>query len=71
MTIKEFISCNKGNKKFYLIPNIVSNQTFSEPFWKSGFEVSSLNSVPNEIVDKNVIKHWKEDEYLVIIWKNE
>lgn len=69
-TVKEFISEHKyENKPFYLIPNIVSNQTFREPYWKSGFETTLI--VPKELSDKKVIKSWHEDGMIVMIWKNE
>lgn len=72
MTVKEFMTKYKNEcKSFYLIPNVVSNQTFREPNWKYGFDIMIIGNLPIEVRDKKVLKHFKEDDKIIIIWKNE
>lgn len=72
MTVKEFmIKYKRKCKSFYLIPNILSNQTFNEPIWKYGFDISIVGNLPKEIEDREVVKSWKEDDKIIVIWKNE
>lgn len=69
MKVKDFIFNHKDeNKTFYLIPNIVVNQSFNTPYYLKGLDVT--NKAPIEIEDKNVVKSWIEDDKIIVIWKN-
>lgn len=71
MTVKEFMQKHKHeNKSFYLIPRLLKNQTFSEPYYLFGHSVSNIGSVNENIINKEVTKHWRDSDEYVIIWKN-
>lgn len=71
-TVRQFMMEHKEeNLPFYLTPNILSNQTFSEPRHHFGHEVFNIGSVNEEIIDKAVVKSWHEDDKIIIIWKKE
>lgn len=70
MLVKDFVKQHNG-ETFYFIPNILSNQTFSEPQHHYGHEISNIGSIHSEILNSNVCKSWKEDKKLIIIWEKE
>lgn len=69
-TVRECM-INHPNMSYYLIPNILLNQKFDEPKHLYGHEVTNINMVHKDIIDKKVIKTWIEDECKrIIVWEN-
>lgn len=69
MTVSEFISTNKVSK-LWLCPNRVSSGKLSIDPLLQGYECTST-TVPIELRDKEIDKHFIENKTECIIWHNE
>lgn len=68
-TVQEYVK-EHHYTKLWLCPSIVSNGKIGNPSWMSGYECSA-GTIPPEIRDKKVRKHYKENNIVCIIWEND
>lgn len=66
LSVEEFVKQRNLNK-LWLCPHEVSNGKVVNPPWLAGFECSP-STIPDEIKDRKVVKHFKENSTLCIIW---
>lgn len=68
MTVEQYI--NQSNKKrFWLCPNIVPHPTLGDDPILHGYECSP-QTIPEELKDKPVVKHFIDSNFECIIWEN-
>jgi hypothetical protein len=68
-TVKEVMISHRGSK-FWLCPNIVYTHKLGiDPLLQGIY--CSVNSVPEEIEDKEALEIYRENEVICIIWKNQ
>lgn len=75
VTVREYLEKNPS-KNIWLCPNEQSSCAISPVKWEYGMTYSSINGIPKEILDTELVKVWKETndsiigESTCIIWKN-
>lgn len=71
MNVKDFIEQNKHEKcTLWLCPSVVYNDSVNPKPLEQGLEFQNYGSIPTELLDKEVVKYWKEEEFNCVIWKN-
>lgn len=68
MTVQECI-LQSGKSKFWLCPSIVHNARFNAHPLLAGYECSK-GTIPEEISDREVTKHYSENGVECIFWDN-
>lgn len=72
MTLLEFCTQHKNDKETYwLCPNICSNQNITPRKYEYGMEFVSSGFIPKELLDKELVKAFREDGKYCLIWRNE
>ena len=72
MTVKEFCNQHKYDSKgFWLCPSICKNMTITPRLYEYGIGYQNGSSIPNELLEKEVRKTFREDGVICIIWENE
>lgn len=71
MTVKEFYNLHKSGKKgLWLCPNVCTNMSIAPRLYEEGLDFAYIGNVPTELLTKEVVKGFVEDDILCIIWKN-
>lgn len=68
-TVLEYVK-EHDYSRLWLCPSIVSNGKISNPPWMYGYECTQ-NTIPDEIKNKKVRRHYKENNVDCIIWEND
>ena len=72
MTVKEFCNHHKHDSKgFWLCPSICKNMTITPRLYEYGIDYQNVGSIPNELLEKEVIKTFRENGVICIIWEND
>lgn len=72
MKVKEFCETNKKRTKgFWLCPNICKNMNIAPRLYEEGLDYQNVGSIPQFLLDREVVKGFVEDEILCVIWKND
>ena len=68
MTVKEFCNQHKHDSKgFWLCPSICKNMTITPRLYEYGIDYQNVGSIPNELLEKEVRKTFREDGVICII----
>lgn len=71
MIVKEFIENHKHDKhSLWLCPSIVKNSSVNQKPSEQGLEFQNYGSVPTELLDKTIVKQWRENGFNCLIWDN-
>lgn len=68
-TVEEYVN-DKGCKRLWLCPSLVSNGKIGNPPYLSGLECSA-STIPDQVKGKKVRRHFNENGVECIIWEND
>ena len=72
MTVQEVCNQHKHDSKgLWLCPSICKNMNITPRQYKYGIDYQNIGSIPSELLNKEVVKMFREDNTICIIWKNE
>lgn len=74
-TVRDFLKTHTS-KNIWLCPNEQSTTGLKQAEYEYGITFNSVKSIPDELLNAEVVKAWKEeaddekDDKLCVIWKN-
>lgn len=72
MTVQEVCNHHKHDSKgFWLCPSICNNMNITPRQYEYGIDYQNIGSIPSELLNKEVVKMFREDNAICIIWENE
>lgn len=68
-TVQEQVT-QSGKSKLWLCPDVVFNPKFNPNLYLGGYECSK-SSIPKELREREVFKHFPDNGFECIIWRND